>query len=413
MSELVTTRTYSRKGGKPGGRILRGHTYDHNPDQLRCGGSIPTRFQRILMPRDSVLVKTSTRFNDQHFYKSLFNKDPGPGSYKADPDGGESHSFSRRGYGNGFLSRESRSTMSSTSASNPQVGPGKYSVETGRCKGLASKVFAYTGRKCAEDDDVLKLNIPFDENNPLNYVKPITLNVYLKPTMPGPGEYEAEKPRPANACCSAFVSATARMQSVSTKDEVPGAAHYYVKSSFENYTKNAVSNRVRSVGRRLRKSTVTYEWLRENADVVNKTYTQRSDKDRAEIVHYGMLDQAQKLRHLREQKEAASKERLLMAQLPAEVVPTPAFVVSDTDRFGEPIRPKKPIELRPGPGEYESAPKERGQVAAGCACVFRKKEEGEEEEPKVRGNAPGPAFYNPQKESAKLSFHLNVNRKWI
>ena len=79
VSELATTRINDRKGGKLKGKILRGHTYDHNPEQLKCGGSIPTRFQRILMPRDSVLVKTSTRFNDKYFYKSLFNKEPGPG----------------------------------------------------------------------------------------------------------------------------------------------------------------------------------------------------------------------------------------------------------------------------------------------------------------------------------------------
>jgi hypothetical protein len=33
-------------------------------------------------------------------------------------------------------------------------------------------------------------SLPFNEKNPLNYVKPITVNIYVKPANPGVGSYE-------------------------------------------------------------------------------------------------------------------------------------------------------------------------------------------------------------------------------
>lgn len=33
-------------------------------------------------------------------------------------------------------------------------------------------------------------SLPFNENNPLNYVKPITVNIYFKQKTPGVGQYE-------------------------------------------------------------------------------------------------------------------------------------------------------------------------------------------------------------------------------
>lgn len=33
-------------------------------------------------------------------------------------------------------------------------------------------------------------SLPFNEQNPLNYVKPITVNIYFKQTTPGVGQYE-------------------------------------------------------------------------------------------------------------------------------------------------------------------------------------------------------------------------------
>ena len=35
-------------------------------------------------------------------------------------------------------------------------------------------------------------NLPFNEKNPLNYVKPITVNIYFKQNAPGVGHYNPQ-----------------------------------------------------------------------------------------------------------------------------------------------------------------------------------------------------------------------------
>jgi len=40
-------------------------------------------------------------------------------------------------------------------------------------------------------------SLPFNEKNPLNYVKPITVNIYFKQANPGVGQYDPE-PTQAN-----------------------------------------------------------------------------------------------------------------------------------------------------------------------------------------------------------------------
>lgn len=91
------------------------------------------------------------------------------------------------------------------------------------------------------------------------------------------------------------------------------------------------------------------------------------------------------------------------------------YVENNNDRFGKPIRPLKPIDLVPGPGEYETQPliipPEFPQPAVSKGGYIS-------ENPAVRGiptlteNVPGPAFYNSSKEPAKISFLFNPGEKW-
>ena len=37
-------------------------------------------------------------------------------------------------------------------------------------------------------------SLPFNEKNPLNYVKPITVNIYFKQSIPGVGQYNPKAP---------------------------------------------------------------------------------------------------------------------------------------------------------------------------------------------------------------------------
>lgn len=63
-----------------------------------------------------------------------------------------------------------------------------------------------------------EFSLPFNEKNPLNFVKPITVNIYFKQTNPGVGYYD---PIPVTknqmAAKSVFASVTNRGKTESTR----------------------------------------------------------------------------------------------------------------------------------------------------------------------------------------------------
>lgn len=93
------------------------------------------------------------------------------------------------------------------------------------------------------------------------------------------------------------------------------------------------------------------------------------------------------------------------------------YVEDNNDRFGNPIRPMKPLEIVPGPGEYETQPLiipygfPQPAVAKGG---YISENPGKRDIPMVtEKNIPGPAYYNPTKEPAKISFLFNPAEKWV
>jgi hypothetical protein len=80
------------------------------------------------------------------------------------------------------------------------VGPGSYEPNKPERHINVPKLDPKTG-----------FSLPFNEKNPLNYVKPITVNIYFKQTNPGVGTYDAEKPKTnMPSCVSVFQSQVAR-----------------------------------------------------------------------------------------------------------------------------------------------------------------------------------------------------------
>ena len=56
-----------------------------------------------------------------------------------------------------------------------------------------------------------EFSLPFNEKNPLNYVKPITVNIYFKQSNPGVGYYDPEPiEKNVPAASSVFQSVTNR-----------------------------------------------------------------------------------------------------------------------------------------------------------------------------------------------------------
>ncbi len=88
---------------------------------------------------------------------------------------------------------------------------------------------------------------------------------------------------------------------------------------------------------------------------------------------------------------------------------------TNLDRFGLPIRPMKPINIVPGPGEYETTepiydvlgPKPAIAVGGYIPESFVERMH------LANKNVPGPAFYNANKEPKKISFLFNPSEKWV
>jgi hypothetical protein len=87
------------------------------------------------------------------------------------------------------------------------VGPGAYNPE------IIKKHVA--GPKL---DGKGEFSLPFNEKNPLNFVKPITVNIYFKQNNPGVGYYDPVPiTKTAPAAQSVFQSVTNRGKGESTR----------------------------------------------------------------------------------------------------------------------------------------------------------------------------------------------------
>ena len=137
--------------------------------------------------------------------QELFNREPGPGTYvQSTPSiGGSTASQSITGFGNGFVSKSDRfkiNPMDNKTDPNIVIGPGEYEPKPFERHVNGPKFEAKTG-----------FTLPFNENNPLNYARPITVNIYFKQQTPGIGTYDPEKPlKNIPACVNVFQSAVDR-----------------------------------------------------------------------------------------------------------------------------------------------------------------------------------------------------------
>jgi len=93
---------------------------------------------------------------------------------------------------NGFVSKQDRFAVSAGQLDRDptiQVGPGSYNPMPIEKHLLVPKL-----------DPKGEFSLPFNEKNPLNFVKPITVNIYFKQTNPGVGYYDpypVQKNQPA------------------------------------------------------------------------------------------------------------------------------------------------------------------------------------------------------------------------
>jgi hypothetical protein len=135
------------------------------------------------------------RFDGKLELKEYFNKEPGPGCYSEKKDTFEQNTYDLVSRMKGldgqpiiqdFQYKEKRFRVSAdmlTSDPTIMVGPGQHDPKM-VLKHVAGPKMDYKG----------DFSIPFNEKNPLNYVKPITVNIYFKQSNPGVGQYNPKKP---------------------------------------------------------------------------------------------------------------------------------------------------------------------------------------------------------------------------
>ena len=114
-------------------------------------------------------------------------------------------SESKRGFLNGFASRADRFRVETDMLHvDPKldVGPGQYNPIPVQKNVPAPRL-----------DPKGEFSLPFNEKNPLNYVKPITVNIYFKQSNPGVGYYDPEPaPSGVQGASHVFQSVTSRNQ---------------------------------------------------------------------------------------------------------------------------------------------------------------------------------------------------------
>lgn len=94
------------------------------------------------------------------------------------------------------------------------------------------------------------------------------------------------------------------------------------------------------------------------------------------------------------------------------------YIENNMDRFGMPIRPMKPIDVKPGPGEYEIGSQVYPYLVGPKPPVasngyISDKPENRNPRPNCDIYNPGPAMYKASKEPKKISFLFNPTEKWV
>lgn len=128
------------------------------------------------------------RFDGKLELKEYFNRDAGPGTYSETASTVESSlksEMQRLQHFDGHVIQKSFNNKAKRFVPTTemlhcdpriQVGPGAYDPSRPQEHVQAPKM-DYKG----------DFSLPFNENNPLNYVKPITVNIYFKQKNPGVG----------------------------------------------------------------------------------------------------------------------------------------------------------------------------------------------------------------------------------
>ena len=353
--------------------------------------SIPTKFETILdyeKERDGFLTRT-LRFDSHGTTKNSYGQ--GPGSYHHElPLIFQKESISKKGYGNGFVSKGARFHSNGDANSvlcSMAPGPGTYSMAmldmatNGGVKGTKSSMFA---------PPVFRVGPP------------------LEPTHggfdpgPGPGSYKPVACPMYRGVGSAFRSGIKRFEDPNQSPSIQGAMNpapgeYDVGHAFTPSDSRLQHASFRSKTDRLGHT----NGGRQGMGPPSVIY---SDKPTNTAAMYdtspgpGSYD-ADKLTSIGRAHSRGAKDDPKMSSM---------FCSTSAGRFAR-------GSSAPGPGTYDHHIKEGDTLRKGARSVFVSSSKRNNVSAAMR-NAPGPAFYVPRqvgRKSFHINHHVNGQHRWV
>lgn len=415
---------FRQVGTRTGGRLLVGTTNSHNTAKAGAS-SIPSKFETILYSGATEVDGFASRVAR---FKPNSNDLPGAGTYhKPATFVNNSDSISKKGYGNGFVSKTDRFFVVNQSGAPAYFpGPGSYdSVDflTHKNRGNYNRSESTANFK---DHDAAPLVAP-------------------NRAVPGPGEYNQEVIRRKRR------SRRERVPKTHSKHRYNQDHGYGPQGGRVNKTVESESNQ--SFGRvdsRFKDASTDVpapgqynpeggpgaQWAPNNYPSAN--FNSKSERDpmgtnKADVpgpAHYNPNE-----------KEETDREAM-------DTDGYKVFKKGQIDRFGKPLVRRKPLDNYPGPGTYEASetfgggpeygdgshrphtrPRVNGGARGGFTYATRKRFGGTPHQTTASISAslmhdiiaganikpPGPAYYNPDvvSNSNPRSYHLNMKQKWV
>jgi hypothetical protein len=340
----------------------------------RTASSIPSKFETVLHmgPREkNGFWGRTLRFTEAD------NENPGPGAYTTQKQTAEtaSDSFSKKGYGNGFVSKTKRGPPG---LRRGVPGPGQYDQ-------TAAKETCFNRAKSTSA-----------------FAKPVLdgHSKHIPHTLPGPGAYNRSsmfRNEQRVGVAKPFATSGPRL--------APGSKHAANVPPPGAYNVPGIKEHLDH------ETTPSYAFTSASSRPWEKR--EKSNRDQAlEGIHHPAIKKSESV------KPEMPGPGTYEPKLELEVFRGPnqsSVFDSKLDRFGKPIYPtrKKKQEPPPGPGHYDPSvknfpPDEKVLVSSSYFMSNVSRMQAIDPE----GMPPGPAYYNAD-AVPKKSFHLNAVQRWL
>ena len=399
--------SYRQKGRTNQGHLIKGNV--SNSYKNSGNPSVPSKYETQLFDinrESNAFGSRSTRFD------ALVSEDPGPGTY-ANTDtlslmGRTKQSHSKKGYGNGFISRVDRFPTDVDYKGYFLPGPGAYSSS------LPS-----TRDETESQASMKKQKVMTKTTNGTSSFKALgRIDQRRKNIVPGPGHYHAEKrmirSQSQASPTSAFRSGVDKLNSLKTRIHNPPVGHYEVNNDFV-YTKAESTFNILKNTSNFR---VPLNCKRVKVDLYDPF--KQIEEDKLKLPGPGAYDNPNTIADLVKRKNSKANRYLVTKKInPGEQ--NLAFLTKSVIENQNPSISKSAVDIgsrklsnvTPGPGTYiEPLERNNYEVAAVSNSMF-KSDSLRDIYDLSRHRGPGPAFYKIKNAQPKKSFNFNPKRKWL